>query len=108
MQQSYPIAAFGFIHVRRRYEDCHPFLDEPVKKLPKIPARYGVDPVRGLIEEKHLRAVKKRAHQRQFLFHSSGKLSCPSLPERLHPCHTQEMRHQLLALSSGDTEEIGK
>ena len=67
----------------------------------------GIDSVGRFIEKQDLRAMQQRAHQRQLLFHPSGKAARQPVPKRFHAGHAQQLRCERRAFGAQNAEQIG-
>ena len=71
VQQRDPVAALGFVQVRRADENRDALLQELREELPELAARHRIDAGRRLVEQDHARLVDQRARERELLLHAS-------------------------------------
>ena len=62
------VTVFGFVHIVGGYKNGDALSGSLIDHIPKLTARYGVNPTGRLVQEDNLRAVKDCYRESQFLF----------------------------------------
>ena len=69
------VAAFGLVHIMRRYQHGHAFAGELVNLVPELAPGLRIDPGGRLIEQQDLGVVQHSSRQREALFPAARKLA---------------------------------
>jgi len=91
VHKSNPVAErLGFLHIVSSKKDCEIFPVKLTKKIPHLSSGKGIHSCSRFIKKKNFRAGEKCATYHKFTFHTTGKFTHRSFPERKKPAEIKK------------------